>query len=189
LNAIDEAGADPCFGIHISPSLVAKNMTVSADEVKFGDASILDVIESPNLVVHGESAQRIVDAFAAAGLSDCDRTRKLFLVCGTNDAGEASCGSTWQSVVPYGSATLQSQGECGPTPGGGAGPTLTNEAALRVWQAILTGAEDAGYQPEDGPIAEMDVINATFFQWDGSSLGFRFYAGKTPPTPPPPPLD
>ena len=65
------------------------------------------------------------------------------------------------------------------------GPSIDASASMGIWQAILTAAMDAGFQPMSGTLAQTTVINARYFTWDGTSLTFSLVQGNaTPPAPP-----
>ena len=56
-------------------------------------------------------------------------------------------------------------------------------SSVRIWESILTAAAAAHFQPLSGTIDQTTVVNARYFTWDGSNLGFTLVTGNgTPPT-------
>ncbi len=53
------------------------------------------------------------------------------------------------------------------------------------WKAILAAGNAAGYHPDHGTVDQATVVNASFFQFDGETLGFTFTADDVTPPPPP----
>lgn len=60
---------------------------------------------------------------------------------------------------------------------------LDADAPLIIWQAILNAAKASGYQPLNGTLEETTVTKASFFSWDGKTLGFSLTADNATPPP------
>jgi hypothetical protein len=182
LAALTAAGASGCDDPHGNYVALA-TLTLSATAAQFDDNSLYETIPLPNVVAQGATAKSIVDAFAKAGIDDCDATRSAFLICNLA-GGKPSCGYQWYSVVKVGTSELLTA--CGPTSGDATpGGDFSDAASLTVWNAILAAAKAAGFQPDNGGAIDVTtVINARDFSWDGDKLGINLYLGNAvPPTP------
>jgi hypothetical protein len=180
--AADLACADAHgLNIHI------KNMSVSPEAVEYDDRTKLDVFPPPNVVVRGMAAQNVVDAVAAAGINECGSDDgKVRFVCDTLGDG-LSCSFIWWPTEKVGSSELiQVCGAMGPSLDPNDLLPVPAAASPALWQSILAAAEEAGYQPLNGTLAEATVLNADFFRWNGSSLGFRVIVDNIQGSPQPP---
>lgn len=177
--ALADSGAEACDDPH-QLRIALLNVRLSANKVQYDDASIYKTVPAPNVVVRGKDAKNILRAIAEAGISDCDPRRKLSLVC-NNFSGAPGCGVIWKDLKQVGSSELVYA--CGPF----SDPStwereLSDSASLAIWKSILTGAAKAGYRPPQGTIDQTTVINAVWFSWEDSKLGFRLVtSNETPP--------
>lgn len=176
LEALAGSGAEVCYDPHQS-YITLLNVHLSANKVQYDDASIYMTVPAPNVVVRGKDAKNIIRAIAEAGISDCNPSRKLALVC-NSFSGAPGCGVSWRVLEHVGSSDLVNA--CGPL----AAPVewereLSDSASLAIWKSILTGAAKAGYQPPEGTIDQTTVINAGWFRWDGSKLGLTLMTSST----------
>jgi len=179
-DALEAAGSTICDDPHGS-RIDLEKMTLSASAAQYDDASIFQTFPAPNVVARGADAKTLIDAIAAAGIDDCDPTRNAYLICNAL-SGAPDCGYQWLPFVKVGASELLPS--CGPVSGVTPGGTLTAAASLAVWQSILRAAKNAGYQPSSGTIDQTTVVNARYFSWDGSNLGFTLVTGNaSPPTP------
>jgi hypothetical protein len=178
VSALMAAGSTGCnagFGLQLQLA----NVTVSASGVQYDDASSYAAFDPPNVTAHGADAQGVLAAFAAAGVDDCDPTRYVFLVC-SGPGSAPSCSTQFMPLQSVGSSDLiplcMGEGETWP------GSSFDASSSLAMWQAIQTAAQDAGFQPMSGTLAESNVINARYFTWDGTTLTFTLVEGNaTPP--------
>jgi hypothetical protein len=182
-NALATAVSMPCVdphGVHVQ----LQHVSVTANEVRFDDASNYGIFDAPNIHVGGPDAQALLDAFAAAGIDDCDPTRNLFIVCNT-ESGVPGCGHQWLSLATVGASELVPV--CGPGGGTESEPPFDDATSLAIWTAMLKAASDTGFQPSNGTIAQTTIINADYFTWDGTTLAFLLVLDDPiPPLPPTP---
>ena len=178
--ALTAAGSSSCVDPH-GVRVMLQNVAVSPAEVQFDDATNFRSIPTPNVVVEGADGQAVMMAFAQAGIDDCDPTRSVFIIC-NSFGGTPSCGYQWESFQRVGSSEL--------VPGCGPSGTITQGASLdaassnAIWQALLSAASAAHFQPMSGTIEQTTVVNARYFSWDGSRLGFTLVTGNAaPPSP------
>jgi hypothetical protein len=179
-NALKAAGSTSCAGLAGKipgggiEEIFLENVSVSASDVQFEDASQFKDYFTQNVVAHGADAQGVVAAFKAAGIDDCDTTRKIFIIC--NGSFEApSCGYQWMK---------QGNGEAVHSCGGlmaSAGGDLRPDAARAIWLSLLTAAQHAGFESTNGPVAQTSTINARFFVLDGPDLRFSLNTGVARP--------
>jgi hypothetical protein len=172
-NALAAAVSMPCVdphGVHIQ----LQNVSVTANEIQFDDASNYATFDAPNILVRGPDAQGVISAFAAAGVDDCDPTRNLFIVCNALGGAAPSCGHEWMTLATVGASILESV--CGPGGGTEPEPPFDAPTSLAIWNAIIKAASDAGFEPMNGTIAQTTVINADYFTWDGTTLAFLLVA-------------
>jgi hypothetical protein len=182
-NALRDAGSTPCTGFAGKvpgggiEEIFLENVSASASDVQFEDASQFKDFFTQNVVAHGADAQSVVAAFKAAGIDDCDTTRKVFIICnGSFDA--PSCGYQWMKEGNGG--VVHSCGGLMASAGGDFRP----DASRAIWRSLLTAAEHAGFESANGPIAQTSTINARFFILDGSDLRFSLNTGVArPPNP------
>lgn len=184
--ALADAGTSVCVDPH-GQRVQLQNVVASfkASHIEFDDASMYSVLPELDVVVSGEPAAALLDAFAAADIDDCATDSTVFLVC-NRFRGAPSCGYSRSSlVVVYGSVLRPACLGGVSHPGG----ELSPEASETVWQAVLNAARAAGYQPRRGTLDQATVINAKFFTWDGNHLQFELTVDSVtlPPDRPPPP--
>ena len=175
-NALAAAVSMPCFdphGVHIQ----LQNVSVTANEIQFDDASNYATFDPPNILVRGPDAQGLISAFAAAGIDDCDPTQNLFIVCNTL-SGAPGCGHEWMTLAAVGASILEPV--CGPGGGTQPEPPFDAPTSLAIWDAIIKAASAAGFQPMNGTIAQTTVINADYFTWDGTTAGLNLARGRRP---------
>ena len=181
-DALTAAGAVPCGGDGKSgPSLSALNMTISANAVQFDDVSIYEPLPAPNVVAMGTAAQGVVAAFAAAGINDCDPSRKVFLGC-NNIGRPPDCGTMWIPLKKVGSSWLRD------TCVGSAierGTVFDADRSLALWRSILAAAQSGGFHPPVGTIEQTNSVDARFFTWDGTSLGLSLTTSTLTSSPAP----
>jgi hypothetical protein len=178
--ALTTAGAQGCPGKESSGAVQVANMTVSGNAVQWDDPSQYAAFPAPNLTITGPDARSVVDAFAAGGIDDCDPTRYVFLVCGTQGGAAPQCSYQWMPLTKVG--TSQAVPVCTGAGATSPGATLTSAASLTLWQAILRAATDSGFVPQEGTVAQANVVNARYFTWDGSTLTCTIFMGDaTPP--------
>ncbi len=182
-NALLTAGAkncdDPAHGAFLH--LVAMTVKTDAVTMEFDDLSNDTALPAPDLSVKGDVAKGVLDAFATAGIVDCDPSRKTQLVCNKLEPAPACGYSAVELDEVNGEYLLHA---CAPSAVDG-GPVLTDAASAALWNALLAAAKSAGVQPLTGTIDEATVLNASFFRWDGETLGCRFVADhvELPPGP------
>jgi hypothetical protein len=181
-DALSAAGAVPCGGDGKSgPSLSTLNMTASANAVHFDDVSIYEPLPAPNVVATGTPAQGVVAAFAAAGINDCDPSRKVFLSC-NNIGHPPDCVTMWIPLQKVGSSWLRD------TCAGAAitrGAVVDADRSLGLWRSILAAAQSGGFHPPTGTIEQTNSVDARFFTWDGTSLGLSLYTSTLTSSPAP----
>ena len=51
--------------------------------------------------------------------------------------------------------------------------------------SVRVQATDTDFKPLDGTPAQATVVNASYFRWDGSNLGFTLVMDNATPPPPP----
>jgi hypothetical protein len=180
-DALTAAGSTTCVDPH-GVRVDLRNIEVSPAEVQFDDASNFQPFPAPNVMVRGADAQAVMMALGRAGIDDCDPTRSVFIIC-NSFSGTPNCGYQWLSLQIVGSSELVPS--CGPGSGGATqGASLEAASSVAIWQSILTAATTAHFQPLSGTIQETTAVNARYFTWDGSSLGFTLVTGNaTPPSP------
>jgi hypothetical protein len=181
-DALSAGGAKQCVDPH-GQFVNVEDLTLTADSAEYDDASNYKTYAEPDVVVQGADAERIVKAFAAAGIDDCADTEKVFLICSTF-SGAPSCGYQRLGLEQVGASTLQPI--CGPGSGGASrGGDLSQAASRDLWTALIDAAKSAGYKPINGTLDDVSVINARWFGWDGAKLGFTLVADNaTPPSSP-----
>jgi len=177
-DALTAAGSTTCVDPHgVRTDL--QNIVVSPAEVQFDDGSNYQPFPSPNVTVAGADAQAVMMALARAKIDDCDPSRSVFIIC-NSFGGSPSCGYQWLSLQTVGSSELVPV--CGPGSGGTTqGATLDVASSVAIWQSILSAATAARFQPMSGTIEQTTVVNARYFTWDGSSLGFMLVTGDAMP--------
>jgi hypothetical protein len=174
-NAVTAAGSTTCVDPH-GVRVVLENVTVSTHDVQFDDASNYQSFPAPNVVARGADAHRVISALAAAGISDCDSTRSVFLICNSFN-GAPNCGYQWLALEKVGPSELVAS--CGPGSGAASqGATLDTASSVAIWQSLLTAATVADFQPSSGTIEQTTVVNARYFSWDGSNLGVHACDGR-----------
>jgi hypothetical protein len=180
-DALTAAASSSCLDSH-GVRVMLQSVAVSPAEVQFDDATNFLSIPTPNVVVEGADAQAVLMAFARAGIDDCDPTRSVFIIC-NSFGGTPSCGYQWESFQMVGSSELVPI--CGPGSGTTTqGASLDAPSSNAIWQALLSAATGAHFQPMSGTIQQTTVVNARYFGWDGSRLGFTLVTGNaTPPSP------
>ena len=169
---------DPAHGEFIRLSNV--NVDVPAGKIDFDDVSSYAPPLAPDLLVKGAAAKGVLDAFATAGIVDCDAGKKVFLVC--NKFGDSpSCGyDVIHLDLVDGSELINACTPATVDPG----PALTNEGSVALWNAMIAAAKSADVSPPNGTLDQATVINAGYFQWDGETLGCHFVVDTvTPPGP------
>jgi hypothetical protein len=180
-DALTAAGSTTCVdphGVHVE----LQNVAVTPGEVQFDEASNFRPIPAPDVVVRGADAQAVIMALSRAGIVDCGPTRRVFIIC-NSFGGTPNCGYQWLSLQTVGSSVLVPS--CGPGSGGTQqGATLDASSSVAIWQSILAAAASAHFQPMHGTIEQTTVVNARYFTWDGTSLGFSLVTDDaTPPGP------
>jgi hypothetical protein len=178
LTALAAALPMPCFDPH-GEHVQLQNVSVTANEIQFDDASDYATFRAPNIMVRGPDAQAVISAFAAAGIDDCDPTRNLFIVCNTF-AGAPACGHDWMGLATVDASELVPI--CGPS-GTSPEPPFDAPTSLAIWSAIVKAATNAAFRPSNGTIAQTTVINADYFTWDGTTLAFSLVADDATPPP------
>ena len=177
-DALTAAGSTPCVDPH-GVRVDLQNIVVSAAEVQFDDASNYQPFPTPNVTVEGAHAQAVMMALGRAGIDDCDPTRSVFIIC-NSFGGTPNCGYQWISLQAVGSSELVPS--CGPGSAGTTpGATLDGASSVAIWQAILSAATADHFQPMSGTVEQTTVVNARYFTWDGSSLGFTLVTGNAMP--------
>lgn len=169
---------DPAHGELIR--LTNVNVDVAAAKIDFDDVSSFAPPIAPDMFVKGDAAKGVLDAFATAGIVDCDAGKKVFVVC--NKFGPTpSCGYdvTHLDLVD-GSELINACTPATVDPG----PTLTSEGSDALWTSLIAAAKSAGITPSNGTLDQATVVNAGYFQWDGVTLGCHFVVDAvTPPGP------
>jgi hypothetical protein len=155
-----------------------RNVSVNSNGAQFDDGSNYASIPEPNVIVRGMPAQNLLSALAAAGINDCDPTRTVFLIC-NSFGGAPNCGYQWQAFQMVGSSELLPT--CGPSATTSQGATLDAASSSSIWRAVLAAATASGFRPSSGTLAQTTVINARYFSWDGSNLGFTLVTGDAVP--------
>jgi len=186
-DAIAAAGAvecqDPAHGEFLR--LQAVQVDGNSNDVQFDDHSNYALPPTPNVVVEGAAADAVLTVARDADIDDCTDSSKLFLVC--NGLGQAPvCSYVRHRLHDVAGSALVNI--CLPEPVDDP-IQLSAEQAAAMWDAILAAARSSGYVPEDGPLEKTNVINASYFAWDGHRLSFQLVTGTATPPPPPPTLD
>jgi hypothetical protein len=183
--ALVASGVQSCTDVAHGNFLKLEHVSVSANEVELDDASSYATPSAPNVVVQGLDAEDVIAAIAGAGIDDCSAARKVFLVCNSFEGvgGAPTCGYEWMPLTKVGSSELSYA--CGPSSGApSSGGTLGAGPSSAIWKSILAAAKSARFVPTEGTLAETTVVNASYFTWDGKSLGFTLVTGNaTPPSP------
>jgi hypothetical protein len=185
-DALRGAGSTNCNDMAHGDFIRLENVSVSASHIEFDDASTYETAFAPNLRVQGAQAQSVIDALAHASLDDCNSSRKLALVCHAFAAGDApTCSYDWADLTKVGTSELLYA--CGPASGmRSEGGTLDAKGSQAVWSAILAAAKAAAFKPLEGTIAQTTILNASYFSWDGETLGLTLVTDDATPPPTPP---
>jgi hypothetical protein len=181
-DALWMAGVGYCSDPKAGTRITLSDVSVRADAIDFTDTSKYQLYSAQqNLTLRGADAKLIVDAFAAAGLDDCDEVYKVFLVCGLRPDA-ARCGyqrlpmERTDSGILFNTCFLGS----GPPMQGG---DLTPDRSLALWNAIVSGAQNAGLGVSVDA-ANANLINARWFSWNGEELAMLLMLGNVPNTTP-----
>jgi hypothetical protein len=185
-DALRGAGSSSCDDMAHGDFIHLEKVRVTANHVEFDDASTYETVFAPNLRVQGVEAQAVMDALAGAGLDDCDPRRKLALACHAFAAEDApTCSYDWADLTTVGTSELLYA--CGPASGArSAGGNLDTKASQAVWNAILAAAKVADFKPLEGTIAQTTIVNASYFSWNGQTLGLTLVTDDATPPPAPP---
>jgi len=181
--ALAGAGAKECNDFAHGDFIHAANVKVviGAATIDLDDASSYSPPTEPNVVVDAASAAPVLDAMTSAQIADCDTSARVFFVC-TAMSGPPTCSYTRESLEDIGGSRLLYT--CLPK-GNTSPPTKLDAARSKaVWDALLGAAGTAGYKPLNGTLQQTTVVNARWFQFDGTKLGFDLTADDaTPPGP------
>ena len=159
-SALNDAGATYLDDPHYFRTTL-EDLRVSSEQVSFDDKSKWQAPPSPNVRVTGDVAGQLLAALGQLDLDDSDRT--LFVICAN------------YSETPDCSYQIHNR----------PGPKLDAATSAALWTAFKDAATAVGFKPYGGTVAQMTIINAGNFSYDGTTLGFVLVGDDSTPPPPP----
>ncbi len=180
-DALTAAGAKECNDLAHGNFVRLANVTVgvSTPALAFDDASNDHLPPDPNVVATGSAATDVVAAMKGAAIDDCNVTSKAFVVC-TAMGGPPTCSYERQNLDTVAGSALVPACMPGETTAGG---NVDAGASKTLWSALLGAAKSAGYKPLNGTLDQATVVNASFFSWDGTTLGLTLTVDDAAPPP------
>jgi hypothetical protein len=171
---------DPAHGQFIAA--VDFRADVARSQIELENNSEYRLPPEPNVVVDANAAGPVLDAFRAAKITECEAASSLFFVCNT-ESSVPGCSVQKLDLDKVGDSELVYT--C--TPRSSETPRQLDAAdSEKIWKALLGAAKAAGYQPDEGTLDNANVINASYFQFDGNKLGMTIVVTNATPPPPVP---